>query len=88
MIPVSSGMTQDDTERRPIDVEPFEPASPDLEGGDTSMDPESMTLEDLAEAESSRPDIPGETADGLDDLDEEVRRQAEDLPSDTPGRGL
>ena len=76
-------MAQDDDKRRPIDVEPFEPRSPDLEGGDTAMDPE-----DLAEAENSRPDIPGETVDGLDDLDEEVRRQAEDLPSDTPGRGL
>ena len=81
-------MTQDDEERRAIDVEPFEPRSPDLEGGDTAMDHERMALEDLAEAENSRPDIPGETVDGLDDLDEEVRRQAEDLPSDTPGRGL
>ncbi len=81
-------MTQDDRERRPIDVEPFEPASPDLEGGDTSMDPESLSLEDLAVAEDGRPDIPGETADGLDEMDEEVRRQAEDLPTETPGRGL
>ncbi len=84
-------MTQDETERDPserdiLDVEPFEPKSPDLEGGDTSMDPESMTLEDVAEAERSRPTIPGETADGLDEMDEEVRRQAEDLPADTPGR--
>ena len=81
-------MAQDDTERRPIDVEPFEPESPDLEGRDTSADPEGMTLEDLAEAENSRPDIPGETVDGLDELDEEVRRQAEDFPTETPGRGL
>ena len=78
-------MTQD-KERRIVDVEPFEPKSPDLEGRDTSMDPESMTLEDVAEAESSRPDIPGETVDGLDEMDEEVRRQAEDLPADTSGR--
>lgn len=79
-------MTKDDRTRDAIDVEPFEPKSPDLEGRDTSMDPESMTLEDIAEAESSRPDIPGETVDGLDEMDEEVRRQAEDLPADTPGR--
>ena len=81
-------MTQDDEKRRAVDVEPFEPRSPDLVGGDTSMDPESMTLEDLAEAENSRPDIPGETIDGLDDLDEEVRRQAEDLPTEIPGRAF
>lgn len=81
-------MAQDDDKRRPIDVEPFEPRSPDLEGRDTSMDPESMTLEDLAVAEDGRPAIPGETVDGLDEMDEEVRRQAEDLPSETPGRGL
>ena len=79
-------MTQDDRTRDAIDVEPFEPKSLDLEGRDTSMDPESMTLDDIAEAESSRPDIPGETVDGLDEMDEEVRRQAEDLPADTPGR--
>jgi hypothetical protein len=79
-------MTKDDPRRERVDVEPFEPKSPDLEGGDTSMDPESMTLEDFAEAEGSRPDLPDETVDGLDDLDEEVRRQAEDLPADTPGR--
>lgn len=79
-------MTQDDRTRDAIDVEPFEPKSPDLEGRDTSMDPDSMTLDDVAEAERARPDIPGETADGLDEMDEEVRRQAEDLPTDTPGR--
>ena len=79
-------MNKDQTGRESIDVEPFEPESPDLEGRDTSMDPESMTLEDVAEAENSRPTIPGETADGLDEMDEEVRRQAEDLPADTSGR--
>jgi hypothetical protein len=50
------------------------------------MDPESMTLGDWVESENSRPTIPGETSDGLDDMDEEIRRQAEDLPADTPGR--
>lgn len=79
-------MTQDDSGRTPVDIEPFEPKSPDLAGGDRSMDPETMTLDDVAEAERSRPDIPGETIDGLDDLDEEVRLQAEDLPADLPGR--
>ena len=79
-------MTEHDPKRDAIDVEPFEPKSPDLEGGDTSMDPESMSLEDRAVAERSLPDLPDETIDGLDDLDEEVRRQAEDLPTDTPGR--
>jgi hypothetical protein len=79
-------MTQDDGKREPVNVEPFEPESPDLEGRDTSMDPESMTLEDWVESENSRPTIPGETSDGFDDMDEEIRRQAEDLPADTPGR--
>ncbi len=79
-------MTQDDSGRKPVDIEPFEPKSPGLAGGDRSMDPETMTLDDVAEAERSRPDIPGETIDGLDDLDEEVRLQAEDLPADLPGR--
>ena len=37
-------------------------------------------------AEAGRPDLPDETTDGLDDTDEEIRRQAEDLPLDTPGR--
>ena len=51
------------------------------------MDPESMTLEDWVEAEgSSRPTLPDENAEGLDEMEEEVRRQAEDLPADTPGR--
>ncbi len=41
--------------------------------------------ENLVEAEKSRPDFPDETSDGLDDAAEEVRRQSEDLPLDTPG---
>jgi hypothetical protein len=81
-------MDRDGEVREPIDVEPFEPGSPDLEGRNTSMDPEAMTLDDIAVAEHGRPDIPGETADGLDEMDEDVRRQAEDFPSDAPGRGL
>ncbi len=76
----------DETTSGPFTSEPVEPKSPDLEGLDTSMDPESMTLEDWVEAENSRPTLPDETSDGLDDMDEEVRRQAEDLPADITGR--
>ena len=79
-------MTQDEKQRRPVAIEPFEPKSPDLEGRDTSMDPERMTLEDIAEAEASRPTLPDETEDGLDAMDEEIRRQAEGPTDDTPGR--
>ena len=50
------------------------------------MDPESMTLEDWVESENSRPTLPDETSDGLDDMDEEVRRQAEEPPSDVAER--
>ena len=71
-----------DADRERVDVEPFEVRSPDLEGRDTSMDPESMTLEDWVEAENARPTLPDENADGLDPMEEEVRRQAEDV--DTP----
>ena len=79
-------MTQDNSKRQTVAVEPFEPKSPDLEGRDTSMDPERMTLEDIAEAEASRPTLPEETEDGLDATDEEIRRQAEGPTDDTPGR--
>lgn len=71
---------------RDVEVEPVEARSPDLQGRDRSMDPESMTLDDIVDAEDSRPDLPDETDDGLDPLDEEVRRQAEDLPTDAPRR--
>ncbi len=71
---------------RSVDIEPVEPRSPDLEGRDRSMDPDRMTLDDIAEAEAARPDLPGETDDGLDELEESVRRQAEDLPIDAPRR--
>jgi hypothetical protein len=53
---------------------------------DPSRDGEDASLQDWIEAENSRPTLPDETADGLDDMDEEVRRQAEDMPLDTPGR--
>ena len=73
-------------DRTTVAVEPAEVRSPDLQGGDTSMDPESMTLEDWVEAEGSRPTLPDEKSEGLDEMEEEIRRQAEDLPADTPGR--
>ena len=81
-------MNQDDEPKRDsVTSEPFEPGEPrSLRGRDTSMDPESMTLEDWVESENSRPTLPDETSDGLDDMDEEVRRQAEDLPADTTRR--
>ena len=76
----------DEKKSESFNSEPFEPKSPDLQGQDTSMDPESMTLEDWVESENSRPTLPDETSDGLDDMDEEVRRQAEEPPSDVAER--
>ena len=49
-------------------------------------DNDAMSLKEVAAAENSRPTLPDETADGLDDMDEEVRHQAEDRPLDTDGR--
>jgi hypothetical protein len=57
----------------------------DNDGGDAG--PDDISVQDWIEAEKSRPTLPDETADGLDDMDEEVRHQAEDLPLDKPGRG-
>lgn len=51
-----------------------------------STQPDEIESQDVVEAENSRPTLPGETADGLDDMDEEIRHQAEDQPLDTPGR--
>lgn len=53
---------------------------------DPAFEPDEVSLQDWVEAENSRPTLPDETADGLDEMDEEVRRQAEDLPADTAGR--
>lgn len=55
-------------------------------GGASPELPSDDLLPDQAQAENGRPDLPDETADGLDDTEEEIRRQAEDLPLDTPGR--
>lgn len=63
-----------------------EPAGQDLPDTESTVAPEDATVRDWIEADASRPDLPEETADGLDDTDEEVRRQGEDLPPDTPGR--
>lgn len=76
----------EDSGRTPVNVEPVEVRSPDLQGGDTSMDPEDMTLEDWVAAENARPTLPDENQDGLDETEEEIRRQAEDPSADTPGR--
>ncbi len=45
---------------------------------------EGITSEDWIAAERSRPDLPDETIDGLTELEEEVRRQAEDVPLGAP----
>lgn len=69
-----AGPGQDDTSREP-DVT-----------NDPASEPDNVSLQDWVDAENSRPTLPEETADGLDEMDEEVRRQAEDLPADTAGR--
>jgi hypothetical protein len=45
---------------------------------------EGITGEDWVAAERARPDLPDETIDGLTELEEEVRRQAEDVPLGAP----
>ena len=69
-------------ERGSADVDPVDVSDEDRASGD----PTSLTLDDLDEAEASRPTLPDETADGLDEMDEEIRHQAEDMPIDAPGR--
>ena len=69
-------------ERGSADVDPIDVSDEDRDSGD----PSSLTLDDLDEAEASRPTLPDETADGLDAMDEEIRHQAEDIPIDAPGR--
>ena len=65
---------------------PNDPRLTGAERGSADGDPTSLTLDALDEAEASRPTLPDETADGLDEMDEEIRRQAEDIPIDAPGR--
>ena len=76
----NSPSTPDERTRRQGD-----PAGQDFPNAEPVVAPEDATADDWIEAEASRPDLPEETADGLDDTEEEVRRQAEDLPPDTPG---
>ena len=73
----------DEPVREP-EVENFDPDNADAPSGDA----EDASLQDWVEAENSRPTLPDETVDGMDDMDEEVRHQAEDLPLDSPGRTL
>ena len=54
-------------------------------GGRSGGLPEDLESQDQVQSENSRPDLPDETPDGLDNTEEEIRRQAEDLPLDTPG---
>ena len=68
----------DDRERALDDLPADAPAVPSTEDDETP-------LEDWIEAENSRPTLPEETADGMDDMDEEIRHQAEDIPADDPG---
>ena len=45
-----------------------------------TQDETQLAMDDFVTAERARPDIPAETADGLNELEEEVRHQAEDRP--------
>ena len=73
-------------ERRLADVDPADVSDQEIADDRSAGDPTTLTLDDLDEAEASRPTLPDETADGLDAMDEEIRHQAEDLPIDAPGR--
>jgi len=55
-----------------------------LDGQASATSSEDASAQDWVVAEASRPDFPDETADGLSDLEEEVRHAAEDLPADEP----
>lgn len=55
-----------------------------LDGQAGATGGEDASAQDWLVAEAARPDIPGETADGLTELEEEVRHAAEDLPADEP----
>ena len=84
-----SGPANANSPNRPDDAAPRQgdPASaPDFPNTEPKTAPEDASVEDWVEAENGRPTLPEETADGLDDTDEEIRRQAEDMPLDTPGR--
>lgn len=70
-------------------MEPAEgdPDASEREDDDTrAADESERAIEDFITAEHARPDIPSETPDGLNELEEEVRRQAEDRALDEAGR--
>lgn len=86
---MSPGPANANSPSHPDDAAPprGDPASAsDFPNAEPKTAPEDASVEDWVEAESSRPTLPEETADGLDETDEEIRRQAEDMPLDTPGR--
>ncbi len=49
-------------------------------GREVEDEVEGVSGADWVAAERARPDLPDETIDGLSELEEEVRRQAEDVP--------
>jgi len=53
-------------------------------GREVEEETDGITGEDWIAAEQARPDLPDETIDGLSELEEEVRRQAEDVPLGAP----
>ncbi len=53
-------------------------------GREIEEETDGITGEDWLAAERARPDLPDETVDGLTELEEEVRRQAEDVPLGAP----
>lgn len=63
---------------------PEQPVSHAVIGREVQEEVDGTTLEDWVAAEHARPDLPDETIDGLTDLEEEVRRQAEDVPLGAP----
>ena len=62
-------------------TEPEEADPENIEGQSDephAEDEREVSIDDFITAERARPDIPEETVDGLNELEEEVRRQAED----------
>ncbi|MBN9526992.1 MAG: hypothetical protein J0H82_12340 [Alphaproteobacteria bacterium] len=53
-------------------------------GREAEDEVEGVSGADWVAAERARPDLPDETIDGLSELEEEVRRQAEDVPTGAP----
>ena len=77
---------QEDSATGPLDRTP--PLEPAIDGEDDlgdAADEDAMSLDALTQAENSRPTLPDETADGMDDLDEAVRQAAEEGSLGEPG---